>query len=349
MSELFDLKKELHGTGVQNHNDKIITVLKKLVKYYTATNVSYQKINSINKAIISISNVPWLIISGSIPKIPLVGPGIARRIDEIITTGTLEELELDSANNNDNDRAITELCDIIGIGPVKAKQLVQLGITSIPLLIEAYEKGNIIVGKNMLTHSITIGIKYYYDLKQRIPREEIIGLHQKMLKVTPSQYSLKICGSFRRKMKTSGDIDVLVTHTEYLSDDDDHSMILHNLVDIFIDAGIVIDSLTFEGKTKFMGIATFSDFTEKGHGHEKGIGRRIDIRLISKEAKPFAILYFTGSGDFNKIMRSRALDLGYSLNEYFLIDNTTKEKIILASEKEIFDFLKCKYVKPEDR
>ena len=32
----------------------------------------------------------------------------------------------------------------------------------------------------------------------------------------------------------------------------------------------------------------------------------------------FAILYFTGSKEFNTVMRQRALTLGYSLNEHGL-------------------------------
>lgn len=334
MTELFDLKKELqHRKNDVMCNIKIISVLKQLVEFYISIKTSQQKINAINKAITSISSVQYVITSGTSPKIPFVGPGIAHRIDEIIKTGTLEELQKDTTG-----AIITELCQIIGIGPAKAQQLINLGITGIPSLIDAYATGKLSIKKNMLTHSICIGLKYYHDLQNRIPRDEMIAIQKNLSANILDKYSLKICGSFRRKMETSGDIDVLVTHSDYINDADDHESLLHALVDNYISTGIIVDSLTFEGQTKFMGIARISS-----------LGRRIDIRLISKVAKPFAILYFTGSGEFNKIMRTRALDLGYSLNEYYLKNNETGEKIFLSSEKEIFAFLKCKYVKPEDR
>ena len=339
MTELFDLKKELELRSAkmkETNNDKILSVLKQLSEYYISIKTNQQKINAINKAIASISSIDRAITSGSVPKIPMVGPGIAKRIDEIIETGTLSELpESDTVSSS-----ITELCQVVGIGPVKAKQLVAMGINNVPELIKTYADGTLRVGKNMLTHSIIIGIKYYYDLKERIPREEMTELHRKINSALSRDYSIKICGSYRRKLKTSGDIDVLLSHSDYIHDVDNHEGLLHAAVDQLQSAGIIIDSLTFEGQTKFMGIA---------QSMVDGPGRRIDIRLISKEAKPFAILYFTGSGEFNKIMRTRALDLGYSLNEYFLINVNTGKKIMLSSEKEIFEFLLCKYVKPEDR
>jgi DNA polymerase/3'-5' exonuclease PolX len=48
-------------------------------------------------------------------------------------------------------------------------------------------------------------------------------------------------------------------------------------------------------------------------------------------------------------MRSRALEMGYSLNEFGLYLNEKKMNINVTSEKDIFDFLKMEYVLPKDR
>ena len=79
--------------------------------------------------------------------------------------------------------------------------------------------------------------------------------------------------------------------------------------------------------------------------------RRIDIMYTKPDEYPFAILYFTGSSEFNQRMRKEILDRGLSINEYSLKDNETKEKVkhVFHTEKDIFDYLGYEYVEPEMR
>jgi len=79
--------------------------------------------------------------------------------------------------------------------------------------------------------------------------------------------------------------------------------------------------------------------------------RRIDIMYTKPEEYPFAILYFTGSGDFNVRMREDALKQGYTMNEYSMKHTGTKEVIekTFKTEREIFDFLGYDYLEPEMR
>ena len=66
---------------------------------------------------------------------------------------------------------------------------------------------------------------------------------------------------------------------------------------------------------------------------------------------PFAILYFTGSMDFNTKMRANLLEKGLSLNEYSLKDNETKKPVDhkFVKEEDIFEYLNMDYVHPCDR
>ena len=79
--------------------------------------------------------------------------------------------------------------------------------------------------------------------------------------------------------------------------------------------------------------------------------RRIDIMYTKPEEYPFAVLYFTGSGDFNQRMRSDALKQGYTMNEYSINHTDTKLKVdhVFLVEKDIFDFLNYEYLEPEKR
>ena len=76
--------------------------------------------------------------------------------------------------------------------------------------------------------------------------------------------------------------------------------------------------------------------------------------FTTKKEFPFAILYFTGSGDFNKKMRFILKKRGLKLNEYNLKKKNEEGKYedILhdfSDEKEIFKYLGFDYVEPKNR
>ena len=74
--------------------------------------------------------------------------------------------------------------------------------------------------------------------------------------------------------------------------------------------------------------------------------------MITKpEEYPFAILYFTGSKDFNTQMRQHALDKDLSMNEYSLKHSSDKSVVdhVFKTERDIFDYLEYPYVEPWKR
>ena len=87
--------------------------------------------------------------------------------------------------------------------------------------------------------------------------------------------------------------------------------------------------------------------------------RRIDIMYTRPDEYPFAILYFTGSKEFNQKMRQHANEKGFTLNEHgieeYSDDPTTicnpidPNDIDLSTEKDIFDLLEYEYVDPTER
>ena len=62
--------------------------------------------------------------------------------------------------------------------------------------------------------------------------------------------------------------------------------------------------------------------------------RRLDIRLLPFDQYHCGILYFTGSDQFNKMMRAHALEQGFTLNEYSLrpIDKGNSTQTINISD-----------------
>lgn len=267
-----------------------------------------------------------------------IGDRTIERIEEILKTGKLSEIKI-SSDVDKYLKIIDELDDVIGIGRKKAYELFKkYNITSIKDLQSKYKKGQIDLPENIVK-----GLKYIGKIHDKIPRSEIDEmlklLHKVALKIDP-QLFITICGSYRRESPTSGDIDVIIVHPSVKSLNDTKSI---NYIKIFVDAlkkkKFIIDSLTDEDVyTKYMGICKLND----------GLLRRIDIRYMPYNSYYSAILYFTGSKDFNRKMRQIAITMGYKLNEYGLFDeNGTQFNV--KSEKDIFDLLGMEYLTPNKR
>ena len=84
------------------------------------------------------------------------------------------------------------------------------------------------------------------------------------------------------------------------------------------------------------------------------ISRRIDIRCFNYPEYYAAMLYFTGSKNFNLQMRNKAIEKGYSLNEYGLKKMNSEKKYVkvdhqFKEEEDIFEYLGFEYIKPENR
>jgi DNA polymerase/3'-5' exonuclease PolX len=77
------------------------------------------------------------------------------------------------------------------------------------------------------------------------------------------------------------------------------------------------------------------------------------MRCIDLESLAPALLYFTGSGEFNKNMRTFALKKGYTLNEYGIYklnqDKTKGAKINVKTEEDVFKLLGMPYIEPNAR
>ena len=59
-------------------------------------------------------------------------------------------------------------------------------------------------------------------------------------------------------------------------------------------------------------------------------------------------MYFTGSKEFNVVMRAHALSKWYTMNEHGITTKDKKKvKHVFLNEKDIFDFLGLVYRNPE--
>ncbi len=353
--KLYQIEKQAQSTKVIKGKTLIIDVLSQLVEHTrhlmeTTTGDERKKqqfrVTQFSKAVERLREFSGDITSGAQAKqLDGIGKGIADRINEILTTGTLSELKT-TITIDDKTRIMTELCTVTGIGDANAKKFYEAGVTSVEDLRQKSQSGVI-----KITHHMQIGLQYYHDIQTKIPYSEVAEmatiLRQSITQIDPlNQFLVEVCGSHRRQKAMSGDIDVLITHQQIQTDEDliqSKETYLKNIVSQLKKTGLIKADLTSLGNSKYMGIAVLDKIK---------IGRRIDIRFVSYEAYFPALLYFTGSMTLNKLMRTIALEKGFTLNEYGLYrykDGQKGEQIKINSEQDIFIQLGIKYLQPIER
>lgn len=254
-----------------------------------------------------------------------IGDKIKEKIKEYFETGKINAVERALADPKFSLKR--KLANLYGVGPVKIKDLMEK-VNSFEELKEKPE---------LLNDKQKIGLKYYDDMIQRIPMYEgkkHYDIISKTFNKTYKDIEFELVGSYRRQNSDMGDIDILIKNRPDLE--------LKNLITELKSSGYIIETLA-NGKNKFMGLCKLSPELP---------ARRIDILIADPSYYYYALLYFTGSYQFNIYMRRIALQKNLSLSEYGLKDK--KGKIIdttdkIKSEKDIFDYLEIPYVLPENR
>ncbi len=270
-------------------------------------------------------------------KIPGIGKAIAAKINELAGTGKskyLEELRAEFP------AAILELFSISGLGAKKIKALYeQLHISSIEQLREACESGKV---AELAGFGETTQTKICAAIEQRAKHSgyfqfgQIAAETEKLrqdLAGHPDALQVDVAGSYRRRREIVRDVDFVVATKKPAA-----------ITETFIKHPFV-ESVIAQGPTK-TSVRLRS-------------GIQSDLRVVSSTEYPFALNYFTGSKEHNIEMRSRALQRGWTLNEYRLAklspDPKAKKKIVPAKipkvnqEADLYRALGLDFVPPELR
>ena len=320
-------------------------------------NINTFKLRQIKNIFNIIKNYPDKITKKNyleLKEIDGIGKGTIDRIKEILETKKLSELDdfkktSETKNFKNETKIISELLEIVGVGPSKAKEFFDQGVTGIKDLKKKIKQKKIEVNEK-----VQLGLKYHGVYKVNIPRQEIDKIYKLITKIIKeinknnnldddNKYIFEICGSYRREKPVSNDIDILLTK---LGDKDEATDHLKSFVKKLKkpikendNKKILVDDITDKNiETKYMGFSKFKDCPI----------RRIDIRFIQYESYHYALLYFTGSSDLNKKMREIAKSKGYKLSEYGLFDKNNK-KFKIKSERDVFKKLGLEYLPPRLR
>ncbi len=259
-----------------------------------------------------------------------MGTKIREKVQEILETGQLRAAEVATERYHLN--AHDELQAVYGIGPAKATELIRQGIHTVAEL-----RRRIGEDRSLLNDKQLIGLRYYEDLLQRIPRQEMAEHESFLVSFTPMPAEL--VGSYRRGTDTSGDIDVLLRAPKGTTPADTKDA-FYAFVRRLENEGYIREILAL-GPHKCMAICQFADKP----------ARRLDLLVTPDEEYACALLYFTGSDRFNVAFRQHALTKGYTLNEHALTPLTPEARPVpyFPSEVHIFRFLGLHYTSPDQR
>jgi DNA polymerase/3'-5' exonuclease PolX len=314
-----------HQTEDIRSSDRIredtIEYLREIAYYYKILGrvSDDRRYTATTNAIATIKKLPYVLYTAAQAKKEKgIGDSIAATIEDFVMNGSKAKLDELKAEAGDTLKFLDLFMGIYGVGIVKA--------------IDFYESGYRTledIPQDGLTKAQKLGLKYYKELNTKLKRKEITKIFKRIEELLEDEVdNVTVVGSYRRGKAESGDIDILVsTSTKHPT--------LAEIVAI-LDKNAVVKHTLALGKTRFAGITT------KPY-------RRIDIRLVKTDEYPCALMYFTGSKDFNIYMRKRAISMYMKLNEYHLYYDYDNSIADIEEESDIFVALDMDYVAPEDR
>lgn len=264
-----------------------------------------------------------------------IGKSIAEDIHQFLESGEIPVLK---DLRNRVPESLMEWLDISGLGPKNIVKIHrELEIAELEELLEACRDGRVAslagLGKKSADR-IADSIEWLKQNRSRTHLSEATVLAEPFLDALSRLEAVErsdVAGSLRRRRETIGDIDLLVAADPNR-------------------AGAIIE--------KFAGLNVVVD--ELGRGETKcsvrvESGRQVDLRVVTREQWPSALLYFTGSKEHNVMLRGRARRRGLVLNEYGLFHQNDEGKadrdrpVIVESEEEIYQALDLHPVPPELR
>ena len=259
-----------------------------------------------------------------------IGEALRDKLHELATTG---KLKFHEDLRSEFPPGLAELFELQGLGPKKVKQLYQeLGIGSIAALKRACEQHKVaaLPGFGEKTQAkILEAIALQATFSGSFLLGDVAPLVTEILdtlRLHPEISQAAVAGSYRRAKETVHDLDFLVATREGALVCEDFTTLPQ------------VESVIACGETK----ASVRLKT----------GIQCDLRAVTNDQFPFALLYFTGSKEHNVALRSLALKQGLSLNEYGFTpagDAKTEIPADIHEEKDIYQALGLSFIEPELR
>ncbi len=257
--------------------------------------------------------------------LPGIGPDLAGKIVEFVTTGTCEQLE---RLHKEVPPAVTELLKIHRLGPKRVRSLYQqLGVETLEQLHLAAEQGHVheVNGfgpklEQEILQATSERLKEQPRVKLSTAAQVAEALLAELSTVSGVQQAVA-AGSLRRMRDTVGDLDLLVTVKR---------------------GSPVMERFTTSNEVR--------EVLSKGSTRASVVlknGLQVDLRAVAPASLGAAWIYFTGSKTHNIALRKRAQNAGLKLNEHGVYRGD--QRIASDSELAVYQALGLPFIEPELR
>ncbi|MDI6854200.1 MAG: DNA polymerase/3'-5' exonuclease PolX [Deltaproteobacteria bacterium] len=258
-------------------------------------------------------------------ELPGIGKDLAGKIKEIVETGTLAQLE---ELKKTTPMELADLMIISDLGPKRVLALYkELNIKTLEDLREAVKQEKIrrLRGFGKKTEEkIAESLEKLAAAGKRfklIEVEDLVKALVERLKRVPGAEEVIAAGSFRRRMETVGDIDILATCKRGSP-----------LMDAFVNYEDVREVVS-HGDTRSTVVLRS--------------GLQVDLRVVDQESYGAALHYFTGSKAHNIAIRKMGVKKGLKINEYGVFKDD--KRVSGKKEEEVFAAVDLPYIVPELR
>jgi DNA polymerase (family 10) len=318
-------------------NPEIARTLEEVADVLEIQNANPFRVRAYRNAVRTVETVTvplrrWVEEGRALTDLPGIGKEMASHIQEMVETGTLGfRDELLAAV----PRSLIELMRLPGLGPKKARKIWDdLQIGSVDELEAAAKEGRIAALPGFGAKSqekILAGIAEHRQRGGRflLPEaERAVEPLLAYLREIPEVERLEVAGSYRRRLETVGDIDLLAIASQPLP----------------VMAGFrgyaQVDKILMAGDTRSTIVL--------------GSGLQVDLRVVPPDCYGAALVYFTGSKEHNVKLRRRAVERGLRISEYgaFRVDEngeTPGDCVAGREEADVYAAVGLAWIPPELR
>jgi DNA polymerase (family 10) len=260
--------------------------------------------------------------------IPGVGKGIAGAIEEICARGSFQKRDTLLAQY---PPGLLDLLKIQGLGPKGIALVYQhYKVASIDELERLCREEKLRELPRMGAKLEEKVLKSIAQCRQRVGRFLLSFARKSADELIPylaeggGLEKIEAAGSLRRGKETVGDLDLLVTGPGAAG-----------ALERFVDHPKA-HTVLGKGPNK----------ASIQYGQE---GLQVDLRALAHESYGAAMQYFTGSKEHNIVLRTRALKLGLTLNEYGLFRVDNEQRVAGETEEQVYEALGLRWIPPELR